>query len=74
MLLQVIAELSEHLHEVAVMGRSAGQRMGIAGKDLKIMVRAAELQDLGKIAVADAMLLRPSSSSGGSGDPQVCVS
>jgi len=59
-LMQVMAErepeLHEHLHEVAVMARAVGQRMGLAGEDLEIMVRAAELHDVGKVAVPEAIL------------------
>ncbi len=59
-LMQVMAErepeLHEHLHEVAGMARVVGQRMGLAGEDLDIMVRAAELHDVGKVAVPEAIL------------------
>jgi HD-GYP domain-containing protein (c-di-GMP phosphodiesterase class II) len=62
-LVQVMAErqpeLPEHLHEVAVMARSVGRRMGLEGEDLEIMVRAAELHDVGKVAVPDAILQKP---------------
>jgi len=62
-LMQVMAErepeLHEHLHEVAVMARAAGQRMGLAGEDLEIIVRAAELHDVGKVAVPEAILQKP---------------
>jgi HD-GYP domain-containing protein (c-di-GMP phosphodiesterase class II) len=34
--------------------------MGLAGDDLEILVRAAELHDVGKIAVPDAILQKPS--------------
>jgi two-component system, cell cycle response regulator len=64
-LLQLVAErlpeLPEHLQEVAAMAHSIGQRMGLVDEDLDTMVRAAELHDLGKVAVADAMLLKPNS-------------
>ena len=64
-LLQVIAEhqpdLPEHLQEVAVMARLVGRRMGLAGEDLEIVVRAAELHDVGKVAVPDAILQKPTS-------------
>jgi two-component system, cell cycle response regulator len=63
-LLQVMAErqpeLPEHLHGVAVMARAVGQGMGLAGEDLEITVRAAELHDVGKVAVPDAILQKPS--------------
>jgi two-component system cell cycle response regulator len=64
-LLQLVAErlpeLPEHLHQVAAMAHSVGRRMGMADEHLDTMVRAAELHDLGKVAVADAMLLKPNS-------------
>ncbi len=59
-LMQVMAErepdLHEHLHEVAAMTRVVGQHMGLSGEDLEIMVRAAELHDVGKVAVPEAIL------------------
>jgi two-component system, cell cycle response regulator len=62
-LLQVMAErepdLYAHLHEVAVLARAVGGRMGLAGEDLETLVRAAELHDVGKIAVPDAILQKP---------------
>jgi diguanylate cyclase (GGDEF)-like protein len=63
-LLQVMAErqpeLPEHVHEVAVMARSVGRQMGLEGEELEIMIRAAELHDVGKVAVPDAILRKPS--------------
>jgi diguanylate cyclase (GGDEF)-like protein len=62
-LLQLMAErepdLYEHLHEVAILARAIGRRMGLAGEDLETLVRAAELHDVGKIAVPDAILQKP---------------
>jgi two-component system cell cycle response regulator len=62
-LLQAMAErepdLREHLHEVAVMARLLGRRMGLSGEDLEILIRAAELHDVGKIAVPDSILSKP---------------
>jgi two-component system cell cycle response regulator len=62
-LLQVLAErepeLPEHLREVAAMAQSVGRRMGMQGEDLEVMVRAAELHDVGKVAVPDAILNKP---------------
>ena len=59
-LLQVMAErepdLHEHLAEVAVLARAVGRRMGLHGEDLDIVVRAAEMHDVGKVAVPDAIL------------------
>jgi two-component system, cell cycle response regulator len=59
-LLQVMAErepdLHAHLHEVSVMARTIGKEMGMDGEDLEILVRAAELHDVGKVAVPEAIL------------------
>jgi diguanylate cyclase (GGDEF)-like protein len=64
-LLQVMAEhqpdLSEHLNGVADMARTVGRRMSLAGEELEILVRAAELHDVGKVAVPEAILQKPSS-------------
>ncbi len=64
-LLQVMAErepeLHEHLREVAILSRAVGRQMGLCGEDLETMVRAAELHDVGKVAVPDAILQKRSS-------------
>ncbi len=63
-LLQVMAErepeLHQHLHEVAILSRAVGRRMGLSGEELETMVRAAELHDVGKVAVPDAILQKRS--------------
>jgi diguanylate cyclase (GGDEF)-like protein len=62
-LLQVLCErepeLPDHLRDVAAMARALALRMGLEGEDLEITVRAAELHDVGKIAVPDAILNKP---------------
>jgi len=62
-LLQVMAErepeLHEHLSEVALLARDVGRQMGLAGEELEIVVRAAELHDLGKVGVPEAILQKP---------------
>ena len=64
-LLQVMAErepdLHAHLHEVSIMARTIGKEMGMSGEDLEILVRAAELHDVGKVAVPEAILEKPAS-------------
>jgi two-component system, cell cycle response regulator len=64
-LLQVMAErepeLREHLREVPILSRSVGRAMGLCGEELETMVRAAELHDVGKVAVPDAILQKRSS-------------
>ena len=63
-LLQVMAErepeLHQHLHEVAILSRAVGRQMGLSGEELETMVRAAELHDVGKVAVPDAILQKRS--------------
>jgi two-component system, cell cycle response regulator len=49
-------ELPGHLIGVADMARVVGHEMGVAGEELEILVRAAELHDVGKIAVPEAIL------------------
>jgi diguanylate cyclase (GGDEF)-like protein len=62
-LMQVLRErepkLYEHLSEVAFLAKSVGRALGLSGEDLDITVRAAELHDLGKVAVPDAILYKP---------------
>jgi two-component system cell cycle response regulator len=64
-LLQVMAErepeLHQHLREVAILSRAVGREMGLTGEELETMVRAAELHDVGKVAVPDAILQKRSS-------------
>jgi two-component system cell cycle response regulator len=52
-------DLHEHLSAVAVLAREVGRRMGLEGEELDLLVRAAELHDVGKIAVPDAILQKP---------------
>lgn len=62
-LMQVIAErepdLPEHLNGVADMAKAVGRRIGLTGEDLEILVRAAVLHDVGKVAVPEAILQKP---------------
>jgi two-component system, cell cycle response regulator len=50
------ADLTEHLSEVACMARAVGRRMALQGEDLEVLVRAAELHDVGNLAVPDVIL------------------
>jgi len=54
-------DLREHLDEVAVLARAVGRQLGMDGEELELMVRAAELHDVGKIAVPEAILDKRSS-------------
>ena len=62
-LLQALRErepaLGEHLGEVAALAGAVGRRLGLEGEDIEILVRAAELHDVGKVAVPDAILYKP---------------
>jgi two-component system cell cycle response regulator len=51
--------LDEHGGAVALQARSVGQRMGLDSGQLDDLERAAELHDIGKIAIPDAILNKP---------------
>jgi diguanylate cyclase (GGDEF)-like protein len=59
-LLQILKErepeLHEHLNEVAQLSLSLGRRLGLAEDELDQLARAAELHDIGKVAVPEAIL------------------
>jgi diguanylate cyclase (GGDEF)-like protein/PAS domain S-box-containing protein len=63
LMLRVLAErhpdLHEHVGAVAELARAVGERMGIAGEVLDGLERAAELHDIGKIAIPDGILSKP---------------
>jgi two-component system, cell cycle response regulator len=63
LMLRVLAErhpdLHEHVGAVAELARAVGERMGIGGELLEGLERAAELHDIGKIAIPDAILSKP---------------
>ncbi|MEA2201226.1 MAG: hypothetical protein QOI89_1822 [Solirubrobacteraceae bacterium] len=62
-LLQVLRErhpdLHRHLSEVAGLSRAVSQRMGLAPEAIEQVVRAAELHDVGKMAIPDTILDKP---------------
>jgi two-component system cell cycle response regulator len=62
-LLQVLRErepdLHEHLHGVATLAREVARAFGLPAEELDTIVRAAELHDVGKVAVPDAILHKP---------------
>lgn len=51
---------SEHSHRVAEYARLIGAHMGFTGEELDSLYRSALLHDIGKIAVPDAILNKPS--------------
>jgi diguanylate cyclase (GGDEF)-like protein len=52
-------ELSDHLGRVAQLARGVAARMGVSDKDIEEVVHAAELHDVGKVAIPDEILLKP---------------
>jgi diguanylate cyclase (GGDEF)-like protein len=53
-------DLQRHMHDVASLARAVGRRMGLDAEDLDVVVRAAELHDVGKVAIPDEILQKPS--------------
>jgi diguanylate cyclase (GGDEF)-like protein len=62
-LLAALAErddgLGEHLTGVATAAKRVGMRLGVARRDLQDLVYAAELHDVGKVAIPDSILSKP---------------
>jgi diguanylate cyclase (GGDEF)-like protein len=62
-LLQVALErdraLGEHVSDVSVLAVAVGRRLGLAGHELEELERAAELHDVGKLAISDDILQKP---------------
>ena len=52
-------DLQRHMHDVAELARAVGTRLGLDAEDLDVVVRAAELHDIGKVAVPDTILHKP---------------
>jgi diguanylate cyclase (GGDEF)-like protein len=52
-------ELHDHLHGVADLAIAVGREVGMSAEQLDEVARAAELHDLGKIAIPDAILEKP---------------
>jgi diguanylate cyclase (GGDEF)-like protein len=53
------SELGEHLTGVATAAKRVGARLGVARRDLQDLVYAAELHDVGKVAIPDSILSKP---------------
>ncbi len=64
-LLRVLQErepqLERHLEGVASLAAAFGRALSFDGEELDVLVRAAELHDIGKIAIPDEILHKPSS-------------
>jgi diguanylate cyclase (GGDEF)-like protein len=62
-LLRVLRErepsLSEHLRGVALLAAEIGHRLELGSDELDALIRAAELHDIGKIAIPDEVLHKP---------------
>jgi two-component system cell cycle response regulator len=52
-------DLHRHMRDVAALARWVGREMGLDAEDLDVVVRAAELHDIGKVAIPDAILDKP---------------
>ncbi|HEY3827673.1 MAG TPA: diguanylate cyclase [Solirubrobacteraceae bacterium] len=52
-------ELGTHVQEVAELAHRLGRRLGMEAEDLRDLVAAAELHDIGKAAIPDAILGKP---------------
>ncbi len=52
-------ELQEHQRGVGELVLAVGRQLGLQGEDLDVLARAAELHDVGKIAIPDAILDKP---------------
>ena len=53
-------ELRVHLNDVSELARAVGRELGMGNEELDELTRAAELHDVGKIAIPDAILNKPS--------------
>lgn len=53
------AELDDRHKSVCRLARGVGRRFGIEGDELRDLTRAAELHDIGKLAIPEAILRKP---------------
>ena len=53
-------DLHEHVDGVAALARAVGARLGLTGVALNDLSKAAQLHDVGKMAIPDAILGKPS--------------
>jgi len=51
--------LTGHLSAVARLARAVGERLGLTDADLQELILAAELHDVGKLAIPDSILSKP---------------
>jgi len=53
------SELEDHVNSVAVVARRVGVELGLSAVALQELVYAAELHDIGKVAIPDSILSKP---------------
>ena len=62
-LLSILSEreptLDEHLHAVARLAQLVSEKLGLDNEERDVVVRAAELHDIGKMAMPDSILRKP---------------
>jgi two-component system, cell cycle response regulator len=62
-LLQVLSErepdLNSHADGVTAYAIALGRKVGVVGEELDVLARAAELHDIGKVAIPEAILQKP---------------
>ncbi|HET6550571.1 MAG TPA: HD domain-containing phosphohydrolase [Solirubrobacter sp.] len=51
--------LGTHNSEVALLAGAVGRRLGLDAESLDVLLRAAELHDVGKVAIPDSILNKP---------------
>ena len=51
--------LKEHIDQVAGLSRDVGRALDMSSDEIDVLVRAAELHDIGKVAVPDSILRKP---------------
>ena len=59
MVTERIPELRHHIDNVALLAHGVGRRLGLRAHELHEVVRAAELHDIGKMAIPDEILAKP---------------
>jgi two-component system cell cycle response regulator len=59
MVTERVPELRDHIDDVALLAKGVGRRLGLRAHELQDLVRAAELHDMGKMAIPDALLSKP---------------
>jgi two-component system, cell cycle response regulator len=58
-LIEHAPDLEEHLSDVADLAVATARRLGLEGEEVEIVARAAQLHDIGKVAIPNSILLKP---------------